>query len=43
MLRNIQDLISLPPSVQNYEQEIKSKLNDTAVAQEFRTPTDSET
>ena len=43
MLRNIQDLISLPPSVQNYEQEIKSKLNDIAIAQEFRTTTDSET
>jgi ion channel-forming bestrophin family protein len=43
MLKNIQDLISLPPSVQNYDQEIKAKLNDIAVAQEVRTPTDSET
>lgn len=43
MLKNIQDLISLPPSVQTYEQEIKSKLNDIAAAKEFRTPTDSET
>jgi putative membrane protein len=43
MLKNIQDLISLPPSVQTYEQEIKSKLNDIAIAQEFRTTTDSET